>query len=62
MMRLISYRSPIYANMIARSTIAVGIGLVLISFFATSNAGMQSAIQQKFNQIINIFTLKNNKS
>ena len=38
--------------MIARPTLGVGIGLVLISFFATSNAGMLSEIQQKLNQNI----------
>ena len=43
--------------MIARPTIGVGIGLVLISFFATSNAGMLSEINQKLKQIINIFKL-----
>ena len=52
---LISYRSPINANMIARPTLGVGIGLILISFFATSNAGMLSEIQQKLNQNTNIF-------
>ena len=56
-MGLISYRSPIYANMIARPTIGFGIRMVLISFFATSNAGMLSEIKQKLKQIINIFIL-----
>ena len=41
--------------MIARPTIGFGIGMVLISFFATSNAGMLSEIKQKLKQIINIF-------
>ena len=50
-MRPISYRSPIYANMIARRTLGVGVGLLLISFFATSNAGMLSEIPQKLNKI-----------
>ena len=40
--------------MIAHPTLGVGIGLVLISFFATSNAGMLSEIQQKLNQNTNI--------
>ena len=51
LMGLISYRSPIYANMIARRTLGVGVGLLLISFFATSNAGMLSDIPQKLNKI-----------
>ena len=50
-MRLISYRSPIYANMIALRTFGVGVGLLLISFFATSNAGMLSDLPQKLNEI-----------